>query len=605
MGQGTVGRSERGVGTAKVPERLLVSILALGAIAALLPTRFLDDNRLTSWQWTFAAVDPVRLHALVAAGIVLAYLAARLPLPGSRPATVLFLASYAVAACFWGEPEVIVDASRYFTQAKHLEIYGLRYFLTEWGRGISAWTDLPLIPLLYGLIFTLFGESRIYVEAFTTFLFAASVVLTYRVGKALWDEEVGFIAGALLLASPYLLTQVPGMLVDVPTMFFFTLAIFAVVQSCQHGGAGRILLASLAVFLAFFSKYSAWLMLSALPVIWTVHRRGGAPRPVFTGSVMAVLSGGLIIAVLLSRRQAYSEQISLLLHYQVPGLRRWGESFVSTFLFQVHPFLTGAALLSLLVAIKRRDPKYAIVVWPVLLLLVLRVERARYLIPAFPMIALMGAYGLQAMRTRELRSFTAMCAVAGSLVVALYGYLPFLEGTSSVNLKRAGEYLGSIDENRVEVFTLSQPESEVNPAVSVPILDLFTSKKLIYRYEATPPSSKKRMEESALRFTWEYKNPGYYAADGAEGDAAIVVISNEIGQPLPERVASRLEGYRLARSFATCEGVFQYKTMVSVYRAASVMRGAGPEDPSGAAGSGEAHLRSWSDPERSQAPIGL
>jgi len=128
------------------------------------------------------------------------------------------------AACFWKEPEVIVDASRYFTQAKHLELDGLGGFVRGWGREIPAWTDLPLVPALYGFVFRTFGETRVAVQAFTTLLFAGTVLLAFRTGKALWDEEVGFAGGALLLAIPYLLTQVPTMLVDVPTMFFLTLA---------------------------------------------------------------------------------------------------------------------------------------------------------------------------------------------------------------------------------------------------------------------------------------------------------------------------------------------------------------------------------------------
>ncbi|HET7852936.1 MAG TPA: glycosyltransferase family 39 protein [Candidatus Methylomirabilis sp.] len=552
-----------------VPERLLVSLLALGTIAALFLFRSADDNRLTSWQWAFAEVHPIRLYALVVAGLLLAHLAARFPLPGRRPAAVLFFSSYAIAALFWGEPEVIVDASRYFTQAKHLEVFGLGHFLKEWGRDISAWTDLPLVPLLYGLVFKLFGESRVPIQAFTTLLFAASVALTYRLGKTLWDEEVGFAAGALLLGIPYLLTQVPCMLVDVPTMFFFTLAVFGVTDAFQYGGAGRILLASLAVFLAFFSKYSTWLLLTVLPVICLVHRRESPSWALGTGSRMALVSGSLVAAAILFHRHVYSEQVALLLDYQAPGLRRWGESFASTFLFQIHPFLTAAALCSAGLALKRRDPRYAIVAWPVLLLLVLQVQRMRYLVPALPMLALMGAYGLQALKGRELRSFAVTSTVACSLVVALSGYLPFLQSTSAVNLKMAGEYLDSIDEKSAEVFPLSAADAEVNPAVSVPILDLFTSKRLIYRYQGNPPSSKKPVEKSALRFTWEYKNPAYYQGNSTEENAAVVVISDGSNRELPERVEKRLKGYRLAQEFAADEGVFRHRTLVSVYRVAS------------------------------------
>ena len=254
------------------PAPLLVSVVALGTVAAQLAFRAADDSRLTSWRWVFAGTDPVRLFALVAAAIGVAHLLARSPLPARRPTPLLFLLSFAAAACFWPAPEVIVDASRYFTQAKHLELHGLRWFLSEWGREIPAWTDLPLVPALYGLVFRLFGEARIHAQLLGTLLFAGSVVLTYRTGAELFDEDVGLAGAAFLLAIPYLLTQVPSMLVDVPTMFFLVLATYAVLHAVRRGGAARILLASIAVFLAALSKYSAWLLLTGLPAIAVVHR---------------------------------------------------------------------------------------------------------------------------------------------------------------------------------------------------------------------------------------------------------------------------------------------------------------------------------------------
>ena len=550
----------------KVPELLLVSLMALGTFAVQFLLRSADDNRLTSWRWVFAASDPVRLFALAGVGVVLAGVLGRLPLPGRRPGAVLLVTSYAVGACFWGEPEMLVDASRYFTQAKHLELYGFGHYLVEWGREIPAWTDLPLVPFLYGLIFRLLGESRLFIQAFTTLLFSASVLLTFRLGRELWDAEVGFTAGALLLSMPYLLTQVPGVLVDVPAMFFLTLALATAVEAFRHGGPGRILLAGIAVFLAFFSKYSVWLLLSVIPLAWMVLRRG-APGAARAGLGVALIAGALTGAALLWNRAVTTAQISLLLDYQAPGLRRWGESFASTFLFQLHPFLTAAALLSAWRAARLRDPRIALAWWPVLLLLALRVERIRYWIPLFPMLALMAAYGLQVIRSREVRNHLLACTVMGSLVVAGTGYLPFLRGTSAANLKAAGEYLDTLPETQVEVYTESPMAPEVNPAVSVPILDLFTAKEIVYRYDPVP--APERVERSPLRFTWAYRNPPSYQGIAGAGAAVVVISGDATGEPAPltEPLASRLAGHRLARRFAATEGLFEHQTIVSVYRA--------------------------------------
>lgn len=541
-----------------------MSVLALGAVAALFVLRSLDDSRLTSWDWVFQGRSPGPLYLIVAAGILLANALAGVSPPARWRSAVLPLAACAAAAGMWSEPEVIVDASRTFLQAKFLALHGPGAFLAGWGLEIPAWTDLPLVPFLFGVVLEILGESRTHVQAFTTLLFAGTVFLTQRLGAALWDEELGFLAGALLLAIPYLLTQVPLLLVDVPTMFFFTLALLAVTRALQRGGTGAALLAAAALVLALLSKYSVWLLVSVVPVAVVVLGRAGAPRPWRAGALMALASGAVVAALLLARARVFSGQVELLLGFQAPGLRRWGESFAATFLFQVHPFLTIAALASIVLAVRRRDLRYAIVLWPVLLLVGLQVRRVRYLLPTFPMLALMGAYGLQWLRSAETRRVVVGCAVASSLAVALYGFLPFLERNSLGNLRTAGRYLDTLPEERAEVLTPVPPGAEVNPAVAVPLLDLYTRKRLVH--VPAPIAAGASVERSPLRFTWEVQAPGLYGPDPGGGATALVLVADDLRAPPSAEVGSRLAGHVLARAFTADEGVFRFRTMVGVYR---------------------------------------
>ena len=544
-----------------------VALLSLAAFLTLFLFRAQDDNRLTSWRWVFADADVFWITPVLAAGLFLAAVLARLPFPGRRSAGLLFLFSFAVAAVSWGEPEVIVDASRYFTQAKHLELYGLEHFFHEWGGQIAAWTDLPLIPLLYGLIFSLAGENRIYIQGFTTLLFSTSVVLTYLIGGTLWDEATGFYAGALLLGMPYLLTQVPLMLVDVPTMFFLLLAVFTTLKALERGGGGRLALASVAVALAFWTKYSAWLFLSVLLVVLLVRLKQG-PRPVVRRALLLiVLSMVLIGATLPPMLEVVGAQLRLLHSYQLPGLARWEESPVSTFLFQMHPFIAVFALVSVYAAFKNKDARCAIVLWLPALVLVLGINRIRYILPVFPMLVLMAAYGLRQIRCAEIRKYIVLCIVASSVALSVLGFRPFLQQTSAVNLKQAGEYLDFLDASEVEVIALQQRYAAVNPAVAVPLLDLYTSKRLIFRSNGLAPTGR-GVDESSLRFTWEYRNPKYYdAGAGGPKAEAVVVIADDEAQPLPDRIAQRLGAYRLSRQFIASENVFGYRTIVKVYLA--------------------------------------
>ncbi|MEW6601906.1 MAG: hypothetical protein AB1499_13115, partial [Nitrospirota bacterium] len=165
---------------------LALTFLTFSSFLLLYTFRRADDNRLTSWKWAFANAELSWTLLIILAGIILVYLLLNSPITRQRPSLFLFCVSFVVCAIFWEVPEVIIDSSRYFTQAKHLEVYGIGYFLSEWGKNIYAWTDLPLVPFLYGLVFKIFGESRAFIQVFTAVGFSGTAVVTYLIGRALW-----------------------------------------------------------------------------------------------------------------------------------------------------------------------------------------------------------------------------------------------------------------------------------------------------------------------------------------------------------------------------------------------------------------------------------
>lgn len=565
----------------------LVLMLSLCTYIALIATRGLDDNTLTSWRWVFAQVDAGMVLLAITAATVAAYRLSAISIPERYLPAVLFLVSFAAAMPFWRAPELIVDSSRYFTQAKHLAVYGIGYFLAEWGREIAVWTDLPLVPLIYGLIFEILGESRIFIQAAATLFFAGTVVITYHIGKTLWDKNTGFYGGLLLLGIPYIYTQVPMMLVDVPTMFFFALATYSYIQLLERGGAGNMLFSAASIMLALLSKYSTWLMMSILMVVFLVYlvraKEGGfawdqirANQKALTyrSSTVLLLCAVAATAIAIAESEVILAQLGLLTSYQQPGLRRWGENFLSTFFFQTHPFLTFAAIYSVGVAFRRKDIKYMVVSWPVLIILALQIERIRYIIMALPMFALMASYGLQQVRDTNLRKYIAYCAVFSSLAIANFAYLPFVQSISAVNLQDAGRYLNRSGIERIEVFTIPpRDDKDINLAVAVPTLDLFVAPEILYRHSRPLPPAKS-IKESPMRFTWDYRNPRYYEAGGSDQaqETAVVVIAESRDEPLPEDITRRLTGYRIARVFDSSTGHFRYQTVVTVYRTAAAAK---------------------------------
>jgi hypothetical protein len=256
-------------------------------------------------------------------------------------------------------------------------------------------------------------------------------------------------------------------------------------------------------------------------------------------------------------------QIKLLLSYQLPGLKRWQESFISTFFFQVHPFITILALYSIYVAFRKKDLKFSIISYLMLLIILGQIERARYIIPAFPMLTLMSSYGVNQIKEEVVKKFIVCCIVISSLTIAVFAYLPFVQRLSAKNLKDAGCYLNSIEEENIKVFVHSPRRSAVNPAVFVPILDLFTEKHIYFQPQNQLASNQTRIKNSSLRFTWEYKNPKYY--EKKNGKSTVVVISNDFSRPLPNHIYHKIKDHRLLKAFEVDEKIFRTKIFIRVY----------------------------------------
>jgi hypothetical protein len=548
--------------------RVVWTVLLLGLFFLLYLLRAHDDSRLSGWQDVFSVANPLKTALLLFVALAAAFILSLTRAIERRPALLLFLLSFGAAACFWSEPELIVDASRYVTQAKHLELYGIRYFFHEWGAAINAWTDLPLVPFLYGMLFSLFGEERLVIQVFNTLLFSSTVLLTYLTGKELWNREVGLYGGIFLLGIPYLYTQVPLMLADVPSMFFFMLSVFAFILALRRGGV-QIAAAALVLFAAFFTKYSLWLMLTVIPIIYAVelfnHRKEGLDRYALRGMIVFFVSFFLISVFVAFHHDVMMQQIHLLLTFQRPGLSRWGESFASIFLFQVHPVVAILAAVSVYFAVKKRDLSCLIIAWLVLLMLVLQVRRVRYLVAAFPMLCLMASYGLMKAKRYLDPAFTALSTAASSFVIASAAFLPFQQGLSAENFRDAARYLDSLGLQEVEVYTPLPDAYVMNPPVSVPILDLFLRTEIRYRYHEADYPLPEDYETSPLRFTWTYRNPPYYEGNERHGKKAAVVITDRAGEDLPALQQLAVKGYVNRRIFGQRDDVYQHQTLITVY----------------------------------------
>ena len=541
-----------------------VSFAALLTVPLLSIGRFLDNNALTSWNWIFPTADIGQVYLFIVLGTILSFFLSRTSILERYPGLVLPVLAFLAVVPLWREPEVILDASRYFLQAKHLELYGISSFFREWGRDIGVWTDLPVVPFFYGLIFRYIGESRLYIQVFTSLLFSLTLLLTYGIGRHLWNRDMGIAAGMLLLGIPYLLTQVPLMLVDVPTMFLVTLFVFVYLRALEKGGWLWMALASLSLFLSLLSKYSVGPVLLVVPLIIAVLVKSD-PRRILWRSTGVIAGAGVLSAALLyAQYDVVMNQLHLLRTYQLPGLARWQEGLASTFLFQTHPFITLAACFSVVAAVRKRDVRFLVPGWFALFVVFIQHERIRYLLPILPLFTLMAAYGLQEVRDREVRQYIVWCVVSTSLVITLTAYAPFLDRLSMVNLRDAGGYLDTLEGGAVDVYILPQTRSPGNTEMAIPLLDLYTRKKIVYRDQRSALSDTRAIALSSLRFSWEIRQPAFYADEGTDACLPVVLISG-VPSGSPPADSNRHTPLHLLRGFYSSSSIFKYKTFVTVF----------------------------------------
>jgi 4-amino-4-deoxy-L-arabinose transferase-like glycosyltransferase len=523
-------------------------------------------STLTSWRWVFADKGPGNVFLLLLPALILAVPLSSSDLPEKYPIVFLFLLAVLSCLPFINSPEYLLDSARYFLQAKYLKVHGINEFFQQWGGEITAWTDLPLVPLIYGILFKLFGETKQVITIFNVLLFGLIPIITYLTGRHLWDRTTGFLAGVLIMASPYLATQVPLMLVDIHVMFFLLLSVCTFLYALERGGFLLTLGAAITITLALFSKYSTWPMLGVLGIIVLI-RLDIQPRILIKRSLAVAALTGLLLGIIFKWKGALIlEQINFLRTYQLSGLKNWQEGYAAVFFFQTHPYILLAALFGCCRASINRDKKILIIVWFAVLVFFLELKRLRYLLPVLPFLSLTAAYGLQTITHAQVRRYIVYCGVLSSLVIGISVYRPFLAVTSMSNLKNGGKFLNTLQTDAVEVYCLPQAHSLGNTSVAVPILDLYTGKEIYQNQTWNSEEGYRRAQSGSLRFTWELPQPAYYQDKKyADLQLPVVIISSKPISNMPEQLTKKYPSSRLIKKFTNSSRVFRYQTFVTVF----------------------------------------
>ncbi|MCP4362623.1 MAG: phospholipid carrier-dependent glycosyltransferase [Chloroflexi bacterium] len=114
----------------------------------------------------------------------------------------------------------------------------------------------PLMIMLYGSTMRLFGQDIFVVRSVGVFMGVGVLLLTYWLGRELYNPLNGFLAAAFLLSFPLFLRQSATAMTDVPVTFFFSLALLLTWRLLHHPSFGLTLSVAAVIGIGILIKYT-------------------------------------------------------------------------------------------------------------------------------------------------------------------------------------------------------------------------------------------------------------------------------------------------------------------------------------------------------------
>lgn len=121
----------------------------------------------------------------------------------------------------------------------------------------------PLYHFIVGIGFYITISE--YVGKFVTLLFSiGTIFLTFKIGKFLFNEKIGFISALLLAFSPIIVSHSAYVLVDIPVFFFSMLTLWFYLNAFKTNKKIYYILGAISLSAGFLTK---WFILPIIPAL--------------------------------------------------------------------------------------------------------------------------------------------------------------------------------------------------------------------------------------------------------------------------------------------------------------------------------------------------
>lgn len=174
------------------------------------------------------------------------------------------------------------------------------------GQGFEGFGNLiqrraPLYPLMLGAIYFVFGEHDQLALLANCLLFTGTAMLAFSLGRRLFNERTGLIAGLFCAFHPLLLRYVPSLHLESLLTFLVTLMVWCTVRFYYQRTVVNGVLIGLVAGLATLTKavvlpYPALFIVGMLLTIHAARRRGESASVPWGSFVAIALTMMVVIA---------------------------------------------------------------------------------------------------------------------------------------------------------------------------------------------------------------------------------------------------------------------------------------------------------------------
>ena len=297
------------------------------------------------------------------------------------------------------------DESRVFAAALVVADRGVEIFFDQYGQ--IPWLGKqhpPLVPLIYGFAFKWFG-AHLAVARWVSLLFGlGSLLLTYAIGRMLYNRKLGFVSTLLFLSMPFFFRIGATALTDMPVTFFSVLALFFVVRLREAPTFNLALLAGLCIGFGLLCRYTAALLYIVL-FLYFVAEGSFRQLKIHLALILFVSIGILFLWLSYAwYKDILPVQMATLFPYAgyVTSSRTGRRWLLSVVLLRlpsgIGPYLLPLLLLGSWRLLQRRSSEdFFLLAWVagVFIPLLVTLPSPRYFLPAFPALAIILAQGLE------------------------------------------------------------------------------------------------------------------------------------------------------------------------------------------------------------------